>query len=119
MLPLGFSLGVLLNLIIHWAGFHKHFPSFSRPVFKTLFQISGASVIMGYVSYLGLNFFDNLFNLDTLLGIFFQGFLSGILGILSAIIVLHILGSQELKEVWSTLHKRIWKTEIVSPDAEL
>lgn len=119
MLPLGFSIGVILNLIVHWVGFSRHFPTFSKPVLRTLFEISGASIIMGFITYNCLVIFGSIFNLDTSTGIFLQGFLSGIIGIFTAILLLILLDSRELKEVWSTLHKRIWKAKIIAPDAEL
>ncbi len=119
MLPLGFTIGVTVNLIIHWIGFNYHFPSFSKPVLRTLFEVFSASTIMGFVAYEFLVVFSTVFNLDTLTGIFLQGFCSGIIGIISAIFILYLLKSQELSEVWSTLHKRIWRAEVIVPDAEL
>ncbi len=119
MLPLGFSIGVLFNLVVHWVGFNKHFPSFSSKVLRTLFEVTGASIIMGYVSYGFLNVFDDVFDINTLQGIFLQGFLSGIIGIFIATLVLYLLGSKELNEVWTTLHKKIWKAKVVVPDAGL
>lgn len=119
MLPLGFSLGVLLNLIIHWIGFHYHHPNFSKPVLRTLFESLGASVIMGFITYEFLKVLDNVFDLNTLPGIFLQGFISGIIGIMSAVYILYLLNSRELKEVWSTFHKKIWKSNIIPPDIEL
>ncbi len=119
MLPLGFSIGVIVNLIIHWIGFNYHFPSFSSAVFKTLFQVFGASTIMGFVTYKCLNIFDTVFNINTLVGIFLQGFLSGIVGIISGILILYLLHNKELSEVWGTLHKKIWRAEVIVPDPEL
>ncbi len=119
MLPLGYTIGLLFNLVVHWIGFGLEFRDFSSPVFRTLFEITGASVIMGYISYVCLNIFDNYLNLNTLAGIFFQGFLSGIVGIICGTVILWLLNSRELNEVWSTLHKKIWKARIVQPDAEL
>lgn len=119
MLPLGFSLGVLLNLIIHWWGFGRHFPDFSSQVLRVLFEVSGASIIMGYISHIFLDIFDDMFDINTLFGIFTQGFLSGVIGIFGALIVLYLLDNKELKEVWQTLHKKIWKAPVVQPDAEL
>ncbi|MEQ1500137.1 MAG: murein biosynthesis integral membrane protein MurJ [Parcubacteria group bacterium] len=119
MLPLGYSLGIIINLIIHWVGFAKHFPDFSKPVLRTLFEVCGASIIMGYVAYIGLNFFDTVFNVNTLVGIFMQGFLSGALGIVFAVLVLYLFKNKELFEVWGTLHKKIWRAKVVPPDAEL
>lgn len=119
MLPLGYSIGVLINLIIHWVGFNSHFPNYSKPVLRTLFEVSGASIIMGYITYLSLDIFDNIFNIDTLTGIFLQGFVSGLIGIISAVIILILLKNKELSEVWTTLHHKIWKAKVIPPDAEL
>jgi len=119
MLPLGFTLGVFVNLITHWVGFAMEFPGYSSPVLKTLFQISGASLIMGYVAYSSLYVFSHVFNTDTLFGIFMQGFSSGMCGIAVGIIILHLLGSDELREAWKALHKKFWKADVVVPDAEL
>jgi putative peptidoglycan lipid II flippase len=119
MLPLGFTIGVFINLIIHWVGFSMEFPSYSRPVWKTIFQVGGASLIMGYVTYFFLNIFDGIFGLNTLIGVFSQGFFSGIFGIISGVIVLFLLRNEELAEVWSTLHKKIWQAKVVGPDASM
>ncbi len=118
MLPLGFSIGVLANLIIHWAGFNREFPAFSPSVFRTLFETMGSSVIMGFVTYQALGIFDSVFNINTLPGIFLQGFLSGVLGIIAAIFVLYLLKSRELVEVWGTLHKKIWKAKVIVPGTD-
>lgn len=119
MLPLGFSIGILINTFLYWLFIHKEFKNYSGPVLKTFFQIVGASTIMGYVAYKFLDVFDEIFDINTLIGIFLQGFLSGIIGIAVAILVLYLLGSTELKEVWNTLHKKIWKAKVVGPDPEL
>ena len=119
MLPLGFSLGVLFNLIIHWVGFSMEFPHFSQPVLRTLFQTGGAGIIMGFVTYRALNIFDKVFNINTLVGIFLQGFISGLIGIIVAVLILFLLKSKELSEIWQTLHKKIWKANVVVPDAEM
>jgi putative peptidoglycan lipid II flippase len=116
MIAFGFTLAQIINCIVLWLSFEKEFKGFSIPLFNTFFQSFSASVIMGFVSYLGLNIFDNIFNINTLIGIFLQGFSAGILGIISAIIVLKLLGSIELHEAWGTLHKKIWKTKTIIPE---
>ncbi|MES3005005.1 MAG: lipid II flippase MurJ [Patescibacteria group bacterium] len=118
MLPLGFSIGALFNLCIHWFAFEKDFKNFSGLLFKTFFHTFSSSIIMGFVAYKFLDVFDNVFNVDTLLGIFLQGFLSGVMGIISAIIVLYLLKNRELMEVWKALHKKIWKAKVVVPGSD-
>lgn len=119
MLPLGYTIGTLINMCIHWYAFESEYPMYSHTVLATLFQTTGASLIMGYVSYKALALYAHIFDLDTLLGIFMQGFLAGISGIIVWICVLILLKSKELAQVWETFHKKIWKAKIVAPDANL
>ena len=116
MLALGYSLGVSINCILLWACFNKEFAGFSKALWGTLLHTFSASVIMGFVSYLGLNIFDDLFNLNTTFGIFMQGFLSGILGIIAGIIILKLLKNQELEEIIITLHHKIWRAKPLPAD---
>jgi hypothetical protein len=108
-LPLGWSIGELSNMVVLWIVFQRDYKGFSREVLKAFFQIFSASLVMGFVAYEFLNIFDNVFNLTTTLGVFLQGFLSGTCGIGSGVLILYLLGNEELREVWSTLHKKIWK----------
>ncbi|MDD4989194.1 MAG: lipid II flippase MurJ [Candidatus Pacebacteria bacterium] len=120
VLPLAFSIGITINMIIHWIDFSFDFPAFTKPVFQTLFQSLSASIMMGAVSYIFLGIFSNIFSLNTLLGVFLQGFLAGIIGIVVCVLILKLLGSVELEEVWSTFHKKFWKTkDIVSEEIPL
>jgi putative peptidoglycan lipid II flippase len=119
MLPLGYSVGTILNGLVHWIGFERDYPGFSKPIYRTLFECLGASVIMGFVAYLGLNWFAPLFNENTLVGVFFQGFFAGILALASGILVLILLKSRELAEAWSTIHKKFWKAKIVAENPEI
>ncbi len=116
MIGFGFALAQIINCVLLWTSFEKDFKGFSAPLFNTIFHTFSASVIMGFVAYVGLNIFDNVFNINTLVGIFMQGFCAGILGIIVGVLVLKILKSAELDEAWNTLHKKFWKTKTVVPD---
>ncbi len=116
MIALGFTMAQIINCIVLWISFEKHFKGFSIPLLNTFFQSFSASIIMGFISYLGLNIFDNIFNINTLWGIFLQGLFAGVFGICFAIIVLVLLNNAEIKEVWKTLHKKIWKTKTIIPE---
>jgi putative peptidoglycan lipid II flippase len=118
-LPLGWSIGELFNMVVLWLSFQKDFKGFSKSVLKTFFQVLATSLVIGFVSYLSLNIFDKMFNLDKLAGIFLQGLCSGIAGIVAGVVVLYFFGSPELKEVWAALHRKIWGTKVISPDAEM
>lgn len=116
MLPLGYTLAVFINCILLWICFNKQFVGFTKSLRNTLFHSFSASVIMGLVSYLSLNIFDNIFNINTTFGIFMQGFLSGIIGIIVGVIVLKLLKNKEIEEIWITLHHKIWKAKPLPAD---
>ncbi|KKS44228.1 MAG: Integral membrane protein MviN [candidate division CPR1 bacterium GW2011_GWA2_42_17] len=116
VLPLSYSVGTFLNTLIHWIAFQGEFKAFNRPVLKTFFTSFSAAVIIGYVAYLFLNVFDKVFNINTLAGIFLQGFFSGIIGIAVGILVLIMMKNEEINDVWQTLHHKIWKAKVVGAD---
>jgi len=117
-LALGYSIASIINAGLLWIVFEKDFPGLSCVVKKVSFQAFGASVIMGFVTYLMLGVLDTVFNIDTLVGIFLQGFIAGIVGIITWIIILKLLKSKELDDVWTTLHKKIFATKIYVEDRE-
>ncbi len=119
MLPLGFSIGTMLNGVLLWIFFEKEFRGFSKGLFGTLFQGLGASFVMGGVSYIGLNVFSRYIDITTLPGIFIQGFLSGLLGIVAGVLVLIALRSRELSDVWQSLHAKFWKSRVIATDPEI
>jgi membrane associated rhomboid family serine protease len=83
-----------------------------------MFQSLGASFIIGFVTYLFLNIFSPIFGTNTFLGIFFQGLLAGVSGIVSGIIVLYLLKSKELKELSIALKTKFWKSKVIVPSQE-
>jgi len=114
-LPLGWSVGEVLNSLVLWFIFEKDFKGFSKPVLKTALQVLLSSLSIGIVSYFSLNLFALIFNLNTVIGIFMQGFLSGLLGILVGIIVLILLKNKEIIDVHNTLKSKISKIKIFAP----
>lgn len=115
-LPLGWAVGEILNTIALWLVFERDFRHFSKPVLKTLGEVLAASFVLGAASFLGLNLFDTLFNLETSSGIFLQGFLAGSLGILAAIIVFLLLGNKEILAAWGTFKSKISKAKVFLPN---
>lgn len=118
VLPLAYSIGVFLNTYLHWHMFERDYPGFTNQVLDSLFQSFSASIIMGYVTFMSLRFFNIFFTLDKAWGVFMQGFCAGIVGIIAGIIILYLLKNKELEEVWVTLHRKIWKAKVVVPDQE-
>jgi putative peptidoglycan lipid II flippase len=115
-LPLGFSIGTIIQSVALFFFFKKEFPFDASSIYKTFFQSFIAALIAGFTAYIGLNIFDNFFDLTTLKGIFLQGFLAGVIGIFAHIYFLKIVGSEELKEFMKTIKHKIWKAKPVFPE---
>jgi hypothetical protein len=47
-----------------------------------------------------------------------QGFISGILGIASAVVVLYLLKSEELKDLAQALATKFWRAKVIAPSQE-
>lgn len=118
MLPLAYSAGTILNFILHWFFVRRDFMEGESFITKTFFQSLGAAFFLGLTVYLGLNVFSPIFGTTTFLGVFLQGFISGILGIIVAIVVLSLLKNEELKELIKTLKTKFWKTKIIASPQE-
>lgn len=119
MLPLGYTIGTIINVILHWIFFAQDHPSFPRTLYKVIFHATSASIIMGYVAYITLGLYGSMFSLNTLPSVFLQGLSAGIAGICAWICVLYILKNEELMLVWSTLHKKIWKAKVIGSDIQM
>lgn len=107
MLPLAYTLGLLLNGLLFWILFQRDFHSFSFALYRTIAQTFSSAVLSGAAAYLGLLFFARIFDLNTLPGIFSQGFLAGIIGIAVGLVVLVVFQNKELIEIWNAFHRKI------------
>ena len=125
MLPLAYSVGMLLHAGLLMYLFRKYFnQSFS--LVKIIFtQGLFASMIAGVVAYeflqvLGIkdgNVYRYL-DLETFWGIFTQGFVAGIAGLLTWWLILELMDNTEVREVRTALTRKFWKTRVVMPDKE-
>ena len=118
MLPFAYSVGTILNFILHWFFIKRDFMKGEVFISKTFFQSLGASFFIGFVAYLGLNVFSPIFGTSTFWGIFLQGFISGIIGISAGVLVLHLLKSEELKDLAKALRTHFWQAKIIAPPQE-
>jgi putative peptidoglycan lipid II flippase len=108
ILPLAYSLGLLVNVVLFWIAFQRDFQKFNTGVYKTVFESTISAFFMILVGYGLLNILDNFFDLNTLFGIFTQGLLSGLGAIFIGIIILSILGNREIKQIWFSIKEKIY-----------
>jgi putative peptidoglycan lipid II flippase len=116
-LPIAYTLGSLLNFFLIWILFKRDFLVKSDFMLgKTFFQSFLSSITMGLFAYISLNFWNNIFNLNTFFGIFFQGLFSGLIGVFFGILVLLIFKNEELLDIVKALSHKFYKARVVVPE---
>lgn len=118
MLPLAFSIGALFNMTFIWTLFKKDFKKYYVSIRRSIFEVLASALIIAFVSYFFLRVLADVFDLDTFIGIFSQGFISGIVGLLVGIIFLKLLGNRELREIENSLRKKFVKDKPILPTPE-
>jgi putative peptidoglycan lipid II flippase len=110
ILPLAVSLGAFINIILLLFYFRKIFGSIDGGKLSRSFRDSAlGGLAMGVTIYYALQGLAVIFDLDTFLGIFSQGFLSGVLGLFAGGIVLYFLRNKEFREISGALHRHLWR----------
>ena len=116
-LPIAYALGSILNFFLIWFLFKKDFLKEKCTKLDNIFRDSLISALLiGSVSYFSLSLLDNVFNINTGVGIFLQGFISGILGIIAGVLILFLLKNKELKDLLSALSKKFWRKNVVGQE---
>ena len=103
-IPFGMFFGSLVNFILLSFSFRIIFGWFpAKGSLKNILEILAASFVGGAMAFFGLKIFAVIFNLHTFFGIFMQGFLAGIFGILADVGILWILKNRELAEIFASV----------------
>jgi len=116
-LPLAYAMGSLLNFFLIWILFKKDFIKKGHSMlYKTFLEVLLGAVTMGLFAYISLNFFSDIFNLETFWGVFLQGFISGIIGIIFGVLVLLVFKNKELLDIIKVLSHKLSNKGIVAPE---
>ena len=116
-LPLAYAMGSLLNFFLIWIMFKRDFLYNNKiNLSKTFIESLVSAVVMGFITYIFLGLFNHVFNINRGWGIFFQGFLSGIIGIASGVLVLMILKNKEFFDIIHALKNKFWKNRVIVPE---
>ena len=118
-LSIAYSVGMFINVFILWWLFKRVFHiGPCAQIQKTLRHSLYSSVIMGFVAYHLLDIFDNIFNIETFWGIFFQGLFAGLGGIVMGVLLLVVIRNDEIKEILKAIRGKFWKTKTIIPDKD-
>ncbi len=118
MLPLAYSLGTIINFLLLWYFIKKDFMHKKDFILESFLQSLTASFALGIVTYFALNAFSPIFGTETFFGIFLQGLLAGICGILACALVFYIFKNEEFITLIKTLRTKFWKNKVLPPSEE-
>lgn len=99
-LPIAFSVGAVVSAVLLWSFLEKEIRESTLSSLYVAFRDSFLAAIgTGTASALALRIFDGVFSLDSLVGVFLHGFISGISGIMAGSLILWLLKNKEMREI--------------------
>ncbi len=116
ILPLAFSVVFIVHSIVLVYLFARAYGTGGVTHIKRSFWHSlGASGVIALVTYGALNVLVGGFRVETFVGVFLQGFVAGMLGIVAGVLFLWSVKSRELREIRIALQHRFWKVRPIVP----
>ena len=119
LIALGYSIAICLQTIVLFLFAVREFSLPCKWLLPNLARATLASIAGGLAAYATLNFFVEGINETSFLGIFIQGMLGGLTGIAAIILTYYALRSPELREIYHSFHRRIFKTDVVAPQEDV
>lgn len=116
LLPLAFTIGQWVLFILLVLGIGHTRKIFSKQFFLSISQSFAGAGIVALASYTSLQFLSGVFDLDTFVRIASQGFISGIIGLVSGFVFLMLVGNKEVLTVLHMSIKKIKKQTILQPE---
>ncbi len=119
MIPLGFLVGLCVEVLVMLVWFGWRFGLPLRVLAASLIRALVAGVVGGVMAYLALVFVVEGVNQEKFIGIFIQGLTGGIFGIGGVVAAYYLLRSPELAEITKSFKSRLFKTDVVAPQPDL
>ncbi|HRH25130.1 MAG TPA: murein biosynthesis integral membrane protein MurJ [Candidatus Paceibacterota bacterium] len=118
LLPLGFSIGQIVNAILLWVYFHKENKTIktSHDIRRTLLHTLGAGIISATGIYIALSLLGIGVDQATFVGVLLQGVLSGLFGLAIYAGVLVLLKNEDIWLFVETVKTKFWKAKPIVPE---
>ncbi len=116
MLPLAYSVGTLLNALLHWIDMRRTYLTSAGNLPRTLFEALGAAFAVGITAYGMLAVLARVFSLETFWGVLLQGGIASLAGALAGAGLLLLLKSETFLELVAALRKKFWKVDLVTSE---
>jgi len=119
VLALGYTLVLLVHGIVLTVIASRLLPFSLKALVTHFVRALFAAFVAGFVAYSALNFFTaSGLRSETFLATLTHGVVAALAGLAGAVLTYYALGSEELREVWRALRKRLFKTEVIAPQDE-
>ena len=115
----GYSLAIILQTIVLFSMAVYKFKLSVKWLPLHAFRSILAAVVGGFCAYVALNFFIFGIDEETFIGIFLQGLMGGVAGILGVISTYYIMRSPELHEIYKSIHSRRKRSKIIVSQDEI
>jgi len=117
-LPLAWSIGLIANAVLLAVLFRRDFGGFGGGVWRSFWENLAASILLGVTAYVSLNILDNFFNLNTFLGVFFQGAIAGVISSIVWGASLFALKNREFLDTVASFRRKFWRAQPVLSEQE-
>lgn len=114
VIALGYSIFMVIQTVLMLAVAARVFSLALNWLWLHSLRSLGAGLGGGILSYLALNFLVEGINQGSFIGIFLQGLLSGLAGLVGVFAVYYLTRSPELQEIARSLHSRFRKTTVLA-----
>jgi len=116
MLPLAYSISSIITAVLFVLIFMYDFRDGTEKLRRTFLEALVGAFAIGGTAYMTLQAItaSKLVTINTLLEIFVQGAVAGIVGIIAGTITLLLIGNTEVRTVWRVLHHKFWKRKAIA-----
>lgn len=118
LLPFGFSIGQIANVVLLWIYFHKDHKDVPKEhdIRKTFFHTGGAGIIAAAGVYMVLSFIGTGVDQTRFLGVLLQGVIAGLFGLCIYVTILIALKNEDVSIFIETLKSKFWKAKPIVPE---
>lgn len=109
VLPLGYTLGLLLHSALLIFFFNRYYALPRKTLLTSFLRSSVVALAGGWVAYILLNLSSVYLDIDTFVEVLIQGGLAAVAGIAMMVLVSYVIGSKEFFEILSALSLKIQK----------
>lgn len=118
-IALGYTLAVVVQAVILVVAMRMVFSIDFSWLWWHFARCLMAGVFGAIAAYATLNFLVSGINPNTFIGVFIQGLLSGVTGVVGVILIYKALQSPELREIYQSFQRKLLRTDVVAPERDV